>query len=208
MQKLEKNISIQEVSTWATRNNYSKPTIKLYIKYYKWAQKIKFYKQMANMSELIKWTKWQTYLLQQLQYSSTLLTSGDIFVVLNSNLSDQKFFALNFCHIKQALNTIFFEGFLSNDLMTMLINNPYTKNIIFNVNYYTTLSKQFYQAVNLIRDLKLSIKIFIVTPKALNWNYFEQVKLKIMLIENEKFQIRHYYDYVTYINTNKNKYLL
>lgn len=206
MQKLEENMTVQEVLTWATNNNYKKSTIKLYFKYYRWAQSIKLSKQKLNMTLLIKWNKWQTFLLQHIQYHKFPFTFNDIFIVLNPNYSDQQFFASNFMDIKHSLNTILFEGVLSNDLMNKLIINPYTKNIIFNVNYHTTLSEQFYQTVNLIRDLKLPIKVIILTPKALNWNFFDTNRLKIMLIENEKFKIRNYFDHLTYINTNINKY--
>lgn len=206
MEKLEENKSVQEVSTWATKHNYKKTTIKSYLKYYRWAQSIKISKQKAKMTILIKWNKWQRYLLQHIQYTNFPSTFNNIFIVLNPNSIDQKMFASNFCHIKHSLDTIFFEGTLSNELMNKFINNPYTKNILFNVNYYTKLSKQFYQTVNLTRDLKLPVKIIILTPKALNWNYFDTDRLKIMLIENETFQIRNYLDHITYINTNINKY--
>lgn len=206
MLKLEENMSVQEVSAWATNNNYKKHTIKLYLKYYRWGQSIKLTKQKANMTLLIKWNKWQTFLLQHIRYTNFPFNFNDVFVILNPNSSDQQFFTSNFVDIKHSSNTIFFEETLSNDLMNKLINNPYTKNILFNVKYHTTLSKQFYQAVNLIRDLKLHVKVIILTPKALNWNYFDTNRLKIMLIENENFKIRNYFDHLTYINTNINKY--
>lgn len=206
MRRLEKSQNVQEISTWAIKNNYKKKQIKLYFKFYECAQLIKHTKHMSNMTNSIKWNKWQTYLLQHIQYTIYPVTYTDIFVVLNPNNSDQNFFASHFSHINNLLDTIIFEDTLSSELIHKLQNKPYTKNILFIVNVYTTLSNSLYQAINLTRDLKLLVNIIIMTHKALNWKYFDTKRLKIMLIENERFTIRNYNDHITYINTNINKY--
>lgn len=206
MRRFEKSQNVQEISTWAIKNNYRKKQIKLYIEFYKCAQLIKYTKHMSTITDLIKWNKWQTYLLQHIQYTIYPITYNDIFVVLNPNPSDQKFFVSHFSHINNLLDTIIFENTLSSDLIHKLQNKPYTKNILFIINDYTTLSNSLYRAINLTRDLKLVVNVIILTHKALNWKYFETKRLKIMLIENDKFTIRNYIDHITYINTNINKY--
>lgn len=208
MQKLEEIDDIEEVSNWAINNNYKTKNIKKNLKFYQCAQLIKHTKLMSNVAESINWNKWQRYLLHHIQSTNGLCNYNDIFVVLNPKPSDQYFFASNFFHICNLLNTLFFDKFISSNLIYKLQNNPHTKNIIFNVNANTTVSNTLYRTINLPKDLKLLIKIIVLTHKALNWKYFETKRLKIMLIENETFTIRNYCDHITYINTNINKYYI